>query len=169
MMQLEDLQTSGIIRNNYKVRIRSHPIQWRQTWKHPCALVQLMCGGPAHFNVGQFNDSFSVENTQNDCAFRCGVALFVHWGTRPRYTHTSSATKLLVKTAAFYQDKLSLLLSLASRFVMCHQLAVVLRAHPRCTQVEKGEVEGRNPSISQELSDPSPSDSQSRAGDHGAL
>ena len=53
-------------------------------------------------------------------------------------------------TAALFQDKMPLLLTLASRFDMCHQLAVVLRAqpspqNPRCTQVEKGEVEGRIP------------------------
>ena len=79
-----------------KVRIRSHPIQWRQKVEallRTCssggtpAHVQLMCGGPAHFNVGQFNGSFLWITHKNDCAFRCGVALFVPWGTRPRCTH----------------------------------------------------------------------------------
>ena len=66
------------------------------------------------------------------------------------HTHTSSATTLLVKTAGLYQDKMPLLLTLVFRFDVCHQLAVVLRSqpspqNPRCTQVGKGEVEGRIP------------------------
>ena len=98
------------------------------------------------------NSTTVLWRTQNDCAIRCGIAFFVLWVTRLRFTHThtSSATTLLVKTAGLYQDKMPLLLTLVFRFDVCHQLAVVLRSqpspqNPRCTQVEKGEVEGRIP------------------------